>query len=1113
MSRLIVVLGMHRSGTSLIASSLQTLGVDFGNDLLPPAEDNPTGFWEDRSINQLNEEMLSFLDRRWFDLRPLVDGELERLQVEGFGARAAGILQSKICEHPLFALKDPRMSKLMGFWRPVFERLDIQVSSLLASRNPVAVAHSLQKRNQFAPRLSALLWLEHNLSCIAAMGGGVPVVDYDAMVANPGREVRRLGEVFGLEVDPHALADFEGRVVRLDLNHSAATTADLTSVSWCPQAGKDLYAALSEASLSVEPRDDLLKSEYDKCSAEFAKMDVALNLADELMRENLTQRNLAGTRAIESDKRGVDLESAQVQIHEYVAMLADRDRRIAHIHQEWEDVQKEVTGVREALAESRRSAESSERALDDARAELATVTERVREATEEVDALAERYALAVAAHEVALQTSADQKSESAAALAQAIGDLGRLRGELQARDEVVYHRNLDVADLQRTIEELFQSTSWRVTRPLRAVREATRPFVRKAQRTFDVLQFARRWEGSNVSLAGKVAQVLRKEGVRGIVRRIRHLRHRLNADGSVPIDDYAAWLSNEHDPGDIGKARSIIDHFETKPLISILMPTYDPDPTMFRLALDSVVGQIYENWELCIADDCSDEIDTSAIVASYNDQRFKYVRREENGHISAATNSALELATGDYITLLDHDDELSPFALFWVTEKLNREPMLKVVYSDEDKIDEAGNRCDPHFKPDWNYDYLLGHNYICHLTIYTAQLFRELGGPRLGYEGAQDYDLVLRAIEQLRDDEIGHIPRILYHWRKHAASMASSLEAKPYALDTGRRAVVDHLARTQPDAQVTMDGDKMRVQFGLPEAPPKVSLIVPTKDAVGLVRNCIDSVLGKTIYPNFEILLVDNNSSKAESLAYFDELAAKDNVSVLRDARPFNFAAINNRAVAQCDAELVCLLNNDVEVIDGNWLSEMVANLLREDVGAVGARLLYSNNTIQHAGVVLGVGGVAGHAFKCCDRDDFGYFNRIQIQHQVSAVTGACLLVHRQTWEAVGGMDEAGLAVAFNDVDFCLKVRAAGYKIVYSPFALLYHHESATRGFDGDSPEKLERLQREAKVMNERWGYELRHDPAYNPNLTIENENFTIAAHSRNLSISQIHEGFATNDL
>lgn len=620
-----------------------------------------------------------------------------------------------------------------------------------------------------------------------------------------------------------------------------------------------------------------------------------------------------------------------------------------------------------------------------------------------------------------------------------------------------------------------------------------KPFLRKT------IARALAHEGGLLRLSAKAAHVVRREGWRGIARRVRFLEQ-TSTEPSVealnhPID-YGAWITRV-------EPRPASGHWDEAqmqracaggPLISILLPAWEPNPEHLNAAVESVLAQTYVNWELCISDDASESAAARECLQKLTDRdpRIKLHLRETRGHISANTNSAGKLASGRIIVLLDQDDVLSPLALFWVAAAFIRDPGIRLAYSDEDKLDDAGHRIDPHFKPRFNYDLLLSQNYVCHLLSMKASLFRELGGLREGLEGAQDHDLVLRAVERLQPDQIAHIPRVLYHWRVHRGSTAADLSVKPYAVEAGRKAIEEHLGRTGAAAEVETQHVHYRVRWHWQKAsPPSVTIVIPTRNQRGLLEACINSVLTLTTYPDFRIFVIDNGSDDFDTLEYLRELSNNDRVRVLADGRAFNYSALNNAAVAQADTDLVCLLNNDIEVIDPDWLDEMVGTLSRPDVGIVGAKLLYSNRTVQHAGVITGIGGVAGHGHKHFEENAHGYFNRLLLRHELTAVTGACLLTRRDAWRDVGGLDEA-LGVAFNDIDYCLRIRDHGLRTVWTPYARLFHHESVSRGFE-DTPEKQARFQRETMLMHERWGARLSHDPLYSPNLSIEREDFSLA--------------------
>jgi GT2 family glycosyltransferase len=563
-------------------------------------------------------------------------------------------------------------------------------------------------------------------------------------------------------------------------------------------------------------------------------------------------------------------------------------------------------------------------------------------------------------------------------------------------------------------------------------------------------------------------------------------------------ESYDRWIAQNDTltPRDCIQMQAHAYTLQYRPRISVLMQTYNTPPEFLREAIDSVCGQLYGKWELCIADDASTHPHVKNILEEYQsrDPRIKVCYRESNGDTSAPSNSALELATGEYIALLDHNDKLSLHALYHVASAFNQHPGTKVVYSDEDKLDESGKRFDPHFKPDWNPDLLHSQNYVSHLCVYEAALVREIGGFRIGYEGGLDYDLLLRCAARCRDGEIVHISKVLYHWRSLEAITARGVDEKNSKTDAGIRALSDYFISQGKQVSVHQGivANSYRVRHAIPRPEPLVSLLIPTRDRLELIRTCVGSILEKTTYPNFEILILDNQSAEASTLEWFDEIQADGQVRVLRYDHPFNYSAINNFGAQHARGELLGLVNNDIEVISEEWLTEMVSHAIRPEIGCVGAKLYYGNDTIQHAGVILGVGGVASHSHKRFPRDAPGYLQRLQLIQNLSAVTAACLLVRKSIYEEVGGLNENDLRVAYNDVDFCLRVRSVGYRNLWTPYAELYHHESISRGGE-DTPEKKARFAKEKEYMKQTWGQMLARDPAYNCNLTLSRVDFSLA--------------------
>lgn len=624
---------------------------------------------------------------------------------------------------------------------------------------------------------------------------------------------------------------------------------------------------------------------------------------------------------------------------------------------------------------------------------------------------------------------------------------------------------------ERRLHDVLHSRSWRLTAPLRR---------------------ATAWAQSLVRLRGPVKQ--RDAAATS------HPGAEIRPSELLTEDwlRYREWLAtHEALPAD-GPQRVAQKLRDTPapPTIGIVMPVFNPNRAWLLEAIASVQRQWYPHWNLYIVDDASTAerellIEVLESLAA-SDQRIHLKWRQSNGHIAAATNDGLGIARDEWITFLDQDDLLAPHALWCVARAIMERPDVRLIYTDEDKIDAGGVRSAPHFKPDWNPDLLLSYNYICHLAVYRRADVLAIGGLRDGFEGAQDYDLVLRITEQLQAQQILHLPRILYHWRVHEGSTAQAIGAKPYALAAGQRALQEALQRRGLAATVTIEDHlTYRVRYRLPEREPQVTLVIPTRNGGSLLQKCLDSVRALTDYGNYQIVIIDNGSDDPATLRLLLDYERRGQCSVVRDDRPFNYALLHNRVVPGLTSEFVLLLNDDIQVKHADWLRELVAVGMQPGVGAVGAKLLYPDDTIQHGGVLL-VGGVAGHAHKHLPAYHWGYMMRARVRQTLSAVTGACLLVRKDVYVAVGGMDER-LAVAFNDVDLCLAIDRAGYRIVWTPYAELYHLESATRGYDHETPQRRERLRLEAEYMMEKWGDRLRNDPAFNPNLDVMREDFALA--------------------
>ena len=688
-----------------------------------------------------------------------------------------------------------------------------------------------------------------------------------------------------------------------------------------------------------------------------------------------------------------------------------------------------------------------------------------------------------------MKQSMDDASPSVSSLND---DIESLQSRLKEMEAILNQKD-------HQIDGFLNSKSWKLTQPLRMIAKNyrdSRNILKSGWKIFS-------WTLSNRKKIPfyvlRTRSILENEGIVSLVRKIRKkVDH-----ASETTFSYEDWIANNDfiSQDDKKEIQKRIEILATKPCISVIMPVFNPKKNYLIEAIDSVKNQIYQNWELCIADDASTAPYVKDILtqAADSDKRIKIVFRTKNGHISQASNSALDLATGDYVTFLDHDDMLAEHALYMVVEEINAHSSSELIYSDEDKIDEKGIRMDPHFKPDWNEDFFMSYNYLCHLTVIRKTIIQKIGGFRVGVEGAQDYDLILRSIQEIENHEnIRHIPHILYHWRSHPGSTALTTNEKNYSHTAGLKALKDYWA-AKDSRVVVKEGPyhcTYRVLHPIPSPSPLVSIIIPTKGKNDLLRRCIDSILTKSTYSPFEVLIVTNLSTDPKIFDYLEELEKNPLIRILRFNRDFNYSAVNNFAAEQANGSILLLLNDDTEVINKDWLEELVRQASRSDIGAVGAKLLYHDDKVQHAGFYLGIGeDTGGHGFRFLDKNDLGYCCRAQVTQNLSAVTGACLAVRRELYFAVGGLNP-DLSVTCNDVDLCLKLLKNGYRNLWTPFVNLYHYELASRGRD-DSQEKINRFKKETLYMKKEWGDLISNDPAYNPNLTCESENFSFAKITR----------------
>jgi len=598
-----------------------------------------------------------------------------------------------------------------------------------------------------------------------------------------------------------------------------------------------------------------------------------------------------------------------------------------------------------------------------------------------------------------------------------------------------------------------------------------------------------RWrERMGCQMSGLLNKTIKYAEQNGVKRTVRHIVKRINDVRACRAFHYSLIP----DADKLKAERSF--QFPEKIRISIITPVYNTDLALLQEMIESVLAQTYVNWELCLADGSdAQHAQTGDICREYaqKDSRIIYRKLEANTGISGNTNAGIAMSSGEYLALLDHDDMLHPSALFEVTQAIC-EQKADFIYTDETTFrNKPEDAYYPHLKPDYAPDTLRGNNYICHLTVFSRTLLNKTGMFRSCCDGSQDYDMILRLTEQA--EKIVHIPQILYYWRAHQESVATDVSAKPYVIEAAHKALQDHLKRSGMNGTVenTAAPSIYRIRYAL-QAHPLVSIIIPNKDHVDDLKKCIESIRKKTTYNHYEILIVENNSTELETFAYYHEI---EKIPYIRVAdwpkNYFNYAEINNYGASLAEGEYFVLLNNDTEIITPDWIQEMLMYVQREDVGAAGAKLYYPDDTIQHAGIGVGLLTVAGHYHRHFTHTHPGYMGRLLYSQNVSAVTGACLMVRRNVWEQFGGLDES-FAVAFNDVDLCMRIRQAGYLIVWTPYAELYHYESKSRGLE-DTPEKQQRFAGEVQRFQQRWGAELTAgDPYYNPNLTLNREDFSL---------------------
>ncbi len=791
----------------------------------------------------------------------------------------------------------------------------------------------------------------------------------------------------------------------------------------------------------------------------------AVNISVNTANENLNNTNK------ELQKINEDLNAVNVNVNRDNERLNNSNIELQRINEELNTVNININRENEILCKANGE-------LDSANNELKVINEKLTKTNEDLNMTNEELVVAneelVVANEE-LHNTNNQLNE----LNQSLNDnVDILNSHVANLNSVVSDLRVEVVNYSNRLFEIQNSFFWKLTSPFRFVINKIKSFAQKHERLLLILIYFKGF------LRGGF-----KNGKRRVNSYLEYAAKVSNI-AKVYEDALALYVTDEVRNKEQSKK------FEKNIKFSILVPLYNTPMEFLKEMIQSVQSQTYENWELCLADGSDkkhDYVGKYCLSLQKTDRRIKYKKLKNNNGIAENTNECLKMAKGDYIALFDHDDILHPSALFEYASVIN-DKNADFIYCDEATFThEEGEGMKvvlKHFKPEFSPDTLRSYNYICHFTCFAKELYDIVGGFNNEYDGSQDYDMILRLTEKAK--KIVRVPKLLYYWRSHKASVASDSSAKPYVVDSAKRALAAHLERVSlkgwiEDAKVPTT---YKMQYEI-EGNPLVSIIIPNKDHTDDLDKCLRSVYEKSTYKNIEVVVVENNSVETKTFKYYKKAEKKyNNLKVITWDGGFNYSAINNFAAKQIKGEYILLLNNDIEVISPDWLEQMLMFAQRKDVGAVGAKLYYDDDTIQHAGVIIGLGGVAGHSHKYFARNDPGYMARSVIIQNLSACTAACLLMRKEVFCEVEGLDE-GFAVAFNDVDLCMKIRKAGYLIVFTPYAEFYHYESKSRGPE-DSPEKIIRFNREINRFKDRWSKELEAgDPYYNPNLTLDREDFS----------------------
>ena len=1214
----ILVMGMHRCGTSAFTGCLNSLGFNIGKNLMGATEYNPKGHFENMAVFELNEWLLKISGSSWDETSPHINITIDKAQQIEFDKRVFSILENQYDNEEVIVIKDPRFSLLGKLWIQTLKKHGYNSYAVIMKRHPGAVLNSLYNRDSFSYEKGGNIYLNYLLSALYQN----PL--YEKSVLIDFRDLReRTSQVLHGIFDSFDLSyrEFSDSINFLDpkLVH---TKLDNYSLDHVPLLVSDFYGDLNSTNIGdIVTRYSL---RYDKLFTKATLVDLKYEevqssntkLKDELSSKSkiMVSHELEIGRL--RDQNEAEIEALNKAIAESMLFLDNATLKINTLQEKLDVLQNENRDLVKA-----HSAEIAK--LNKAKAirenELLDILENSNILNEEelmraesnsdvlkskVNQIKKDYIEIKEKREEEVRVFADEKNSL-------VSEMAKLNHSLEKSHTANRSIEVQAIHFEELYSELMNSKSKKLgfilSFPFRLVYESLSFFNVKFIKLIPVLlseafknpkllikaikpanlrklKYAIAIENAdftknnireyfshlnriesvvengdsiiyNIDEIGKLEKLLiirgwaiSKAGISYIKISnddeedvvISYGRNRPDVaivypshvdskesgfyfksewkgnevkfrieskDGNaieqiVPIKKLEDWSSlslNEQYQLFIERNRSTqtvsLDVLAWQPLISIVIPVYNVEAKWLKKCVDSVLAQKYENWELCLYDDCSTDKETLSTLKemALYDKRIKVGYGDKNQHIVYATNKAIEMSTGAYVGFMDNDDELTEDALFEIVCALNKNNELRLLYSDEDKIEVDGRLVEPHFKSDFNLDMIRSNNYISHFTVVERSIGSQVDWLTPGTEGSQDHDFILKVIDVISVDDILHIPKVLYHWRKIPGSTAVAYGDKNYAYKSGVKALSNHLKRNSLLGTIEKGlwPGSYRVRYKI-DGNPSVSIIIPFKDEPELLERCMKSIKNKTLYNNYEIVLIDNGSKLDSTKNLLKELVTESNVRILLYDVPFNYSRINNWAVAQTESDFILLLNNDIEVISKGWLTSMLELGIREDVGAVGAKLLYDDDTIQHAGVILGIGGVAGHSHKYLHSESSGYFSRHNTIQNLSACTAACLLVKTELFRTISGLDEEYFKVAFNDIDLCLKIRQAGYLIAYTPYAKLYHYESKSRGLE-DTPEKLQRFKSEVELFKLKWAAELRGvDPYYNENLSLEREDFSL---------------------